>query len=186
MHNNLCYNLSGSKASIVDLTLRVGVGLGGAFKDNSFAFQFNRLGFILGRKMGTGLAQSHYIPQYSGGCSFVSVVGTWFDHWSNQFYGLRPISYHRFLCVLESEGPESNLSIGKPLKIGYTWNTHYLLCAPYESSFYKRSYDIDTWPARRQAIIWTNTGIFLIGSLGKNFNGIIIKGAYIFFEKNPF
>ena len=30
-------------------------------------------------------------------------------------------------------------------------------------------------PGRRQAIIWTNTGILLIGPLGTNFNEILIK-----------
>ena len=30
-------------------------------------------------------------------------------------------------------------------------------------------------PGRRQAIIWTNAGILLIGPLGANYNGIIIK-----------
>ena len=34
-------------------------------------------------------------------------------------------------------------------------------------------------PGRRQAIIWTNTGILLIGSLGTNFSEILIK-IYIF------
>ena len=30
-------------------------------------------------------------------------------------------------------------------------------------------------PGRRQAIIWTNAGILLIGSLGTNFHGILIE-----------
>ena len=30
-------------------------------------------------------------------------------------------------------------------------------------------------PGRRQAIIWTNAGILLIGPLGKNFSEILIK-----------
>ena len=30
-------------------------------------------------------------------------------------------------------------------------------------------------PSRRQAIIWTNAGIFLIGRLGTNFNEILIE-----------
>ena len=30
-------------------------------------------------------------------------------------------------------------------------------------------------PDRRQAIIWTNAGLFLIGPLGTNFNEILIK-----------
>ena len=31
------------------------------------------------------------------------------------------------------------------------------------------------WPGRRQAIIWTNAGILLIGPLGTNLSGILIK-----------
>ena len=30
-------------------------------------------------------------------------------------------------------------------------------------------------PGRRQAIIWTNAGILLIGALGTNFNGMLIE-----------
>ena len=35
--------------------------------------------------------------------------------------------------------------------------------------------DNDLSPGRRQAIIWTNTGILLIGPLGTNFNEILIE-----------
>ena len=35
--------------------------------------------------------------------------------------------------------------------------------------------DDDLSPDRRQAIIWTNAGILLIGPLGTNFNEILIK-----------
>ena len=38
-------------------------------------------------------------------------------------------------------------------------------------------------PGRRQAIIWTNTGILLIGPLGTNFNEIIIKIHTFSFKK---
>ena len=38
-------------------------------------------------------------------------------------------------------------------------------------------------PAQWQAIIWTNAGILLIGSLGKNFSGILIKIHTFSFEK---
>ena len=31
------------------------------------------------------------------------------------------------------------------------------------------------WPGRRQAIVWTNAGILLIGRLGTNFNEILIE-----------
>ena len=35
--------------------------------------------------------------------------------------------------------------------------------------------DNGLWPGRRQAIIWTNAGILSIGTLGTNFNEILIK-----------
>ena len=38
-------------------------------------------------------------------------------------------------------------------------------------------------PGRRQAIIWTNTGILLIGPLGTNFRGILIGIHTFSFEK---
>ena len=38
-------------------------------------------------------------------------------------------------------------------------------------------------PCRRQAIIWTNAGILLIGPLGTNFNEILIKIHTFSFKK---
>ena len=38
-------------------------------------------------------------------------------------------------------------------------------------------------PGRRQAIIWTNDGILLIGPLGTNFSEILIKILTFFFKK---
>ena len=38
-------------------------------------------------------------------------------------------------------------------------------------------------PGRRQAIIWTNAGILLIGSLGTNFSEILIKIIAFSFKK---
>ena len=38
-------------------------------------------------------------------------------------------------------------------------------------------------PGRRQAIIWTNTGILLIGPLGTNFNEILIEIQTFSFKK---
>ena len=38
-------------------------------------------------------------------------------------------------------------------------------------------------PGRRQAIIWTNAGIFLIGTLGTNFSEILIKINTFSFQK---
>ena len=38
-------------------------------------------------------------------------------------------------------------------------------------------------PGRRQAIIWTNAGILLIGPLGKNFSEILIKISTLSFKK---
>ena len=35
--------------------------------------------------------------------------------------------------------------------------------------------DNDLWHGRRQAIIWTNPGLLLIGPLGTNFNEILIE-----------
>ena len=40
-------------------------------------------------------------------------------------------------------------------------------------------------PGRRQAIIWTNAGILLIGPLGTNFSEIFIK-MDIFIQENAF
>ena len=38
-------------------------------------------------------------------------------------------------------------------------------------------------PVRRQAIIWTNAGIFLIGPLGTNFSEILIENYIFSFKK---
>ena len=43
--------------------------------------------------------------------------------------------------------------------------------------------DNDLSPGRRQAIIGTNAGILLIGLLGTNFNGILIKIHSFSFKK---
>ena len=46
--------------------------------------------------------------------------------------------------------------------------------------------DNDLSPARRQAIIWTNDGILLIGPLGTNFNDTLIEINTFSFIKNKF
>ena len=43
--------------------------------------------------------------------------------------------------------------------------------------------DIGLSPGRRQVIIWTNAGILLIGTLGTNFNEIVIGIQTFSFEK---
>ena len=45
--------------------------------------------------------------------------------------------------------------------------------------------DNDLSPGRRQAIIWTNAGVLLIGPLGTNFNEILIKIQHII-QENAF
>ena len=40
------------------------------------------------------------------------------------------------------------------------------------------------WPGRRQAIIWTNAGILLIGPLEPNFSEIFLKTSYNFIQGN--
>ena len=39
-------------------------------------------------------------------------------------------------------------------------------------------------PGRRQAIIWTNAGIWSIGPLGTNFNVILIENLNVFIQEN--
>ena len=41
-------------------------------------------------------------------------------------------------------------------------------------------------PGRRQAIIWTNAGILLIGPIGTNFNEIFYRNSCIFIQENSF
>ena len=41
-------------------------------------------------------------------------------------------------------------------------------------------------PGRRQAIIWTNVGILLIGTLGTNFSEILIEIRINFIQENVF
>ena len=43
--------------------------------------------------------------------------------------------------------------------------------------------DNDLSPGRRQAIIWTNAGIFLIEPLGTNFSEILIRIQTLLFKK---
>ena len=46
--------------------------------------------------------------------------------------------------------------------------------------------DYDLLPGRRQAIIWTNAGISLIGPLGANFSEILIEIHAFSFKKMRF
>ena len=47
--------------------------------------------------------------------------------------------------------------------------------------------DNGLWPGRRQAVIWTNAGILLIGPLETNFNEILIEiQTFFFFQENAF
>ena len=46
--------------------------------------------------------------------------------------------------------------------------------------------DIGLSPIRRQAIIWTNAGILLIGPLETNFSEISIESIHILFQENAF
>ena len=46
--------------------------------------------------------------------------------------------------------------------------------------------DIGLSPGRRQAIIWTNAGIMLIGPLGTNFSGILSEIHTFSFKKMHF
>ena len=41
-------------------------------------------------------------------------------------------------------------------------------------------------PGRRQAIIWINAGLLLIGPLGTNFNENLNRNWHIFTQENPF
>ena len=41
-------------------------------------------------------------------------------------------------------------------------------------------------PGQRQAIIWTNAGISLIGTLGTNFSEFFYRNSYIFIQENAF
>ena len=41
-------------------------------------------------------------------------------------------------------------------------------------------------PDQRQAIIWTNTGLLLIGPLGTNHSEILIENYNIFIQENTF
>ena len=41
-------------------------------------------------------------------------------------------------------------------------------------------------PGRRQAIIWTNAAVLLIGLVGTNFSGILIWNAHIFIQENAY
>ena len=41
-------------------------------------------------------------------------------------------------------------------------------------------------PGRRQAIIWTNAGILLIGHLGTNLSWNVNRNVYIFIQENAF
>ena len=46
--------------------------------------------------------------------------------------------------------------------------------------------DNDLSPGRRQAIIWTNAGMLLIGPLGTNFSEILIEILTFFIQENAF
>ena len=57
------------------------------------------------------------------------------------------------ICIFTHSGPVTHICIGKLTILGS---------------------DNGLSPGRRQAIIWTNAGILLIGPLGTNFNEILI------------
>ena len=67
-----------------------------------------------------------------------------------------------FLSQLTHWGRVTHICVGKPTIIGS---------------------DNGLSPDRRQAIIWTNAGILLIGPLGTNFNEILIKSHTFSFKK---
>ena len=46
--------------------------------------------------------------------------------------------------------------------------------------------NIGLWPGQRQAIIWTNAGLLLIGPSETNFSEILIKIHHIFIQENAF
>ena len=60
------------------------------------------------------------------------------------------------------------------LLIHWRWVTHI-----YVNNLTSIGSDNGLSPSRRQAIIWSNAGILLVGSLGKNFSDILI-GIQIF------
>ena len=41
-------------------------------------------------------------------------------------------------------------------------------------------------PDQRQAFIWNNDGILLLGPVGRNFSEILIENLYIFIQENAF
>ena len=71
-------------------------------------------------------------------------------------------TFDNFIAVLTHWGRVTHICVGKQTIIGS---------------------DNGLSPGRRQAIIWTNGGILLIGSLGTNFSGISIKMLTFSFTK---
>ena len=94
--------------------------------------------------------------------------------------------------VISSSGIDLVLLEYSGLSTWKVWNVHNLLvthwgwvthiCVDNQTII---GSDNGLLPDRRQAIIWTNAGILLIGPLGTNFNEILIK-IYTVIEENAF
>ena len=76
------------------------------------------------------------------------------------------------------------MDFGRKFKMLWSWLTHWgrvkHICI---SKLTIIASGNGLWPGRRQAIIWTNAGILLIGPLGTNFNEILIEIHIISFKK---
>ena len=103
---------------------------------------------------------SHYLSQYW--LIFLSPYGVTRPHWVNLLLPSDAKQHHRLWTQLTHWGRTTHICVGKLTTIGS---------------------DNGLSPGRRQAIIWTNAGILLIGPLGTNFSEILIGIQTFLFKK---
>ena len=72
-----------------------------------------------------------------------------------------------------------------PFDTGLNMLTH-LALVPHICVSEQGGSDNGLWTVLRQAIIWTDTDLFLIGPLGTNLGDILIKIKKLFIHKNAF
>ena len=104
-------------------------------------------------------------------------------HWLKQkadFHQHLNCSYHVVGCMV-SEQNENLVNLNVIASLTH-WGRVTHICVSKPTTI---GSDNGMWPGRRQAIIWTNAEILLIGSLGTNFSEILIENKTFSFKKIP-
>ena len=114
-----------------------------------------------------------------------NVISHWLGTYTKRSSNVSPLMYI-IICganALLKPTPISHTYI-KPVMWYYKGKWQYLNSLRPSSKLTIIGSDNSLSPGRRQAIIWTNDGILLIGALGTNFSEILIEVQIFSFWKN--